>query len=223
MPPLAIQLSADELLLGGLPPRAPTKRPPQSGGAARLDVYEGPHHLFQQSTELVPRARLATDAAARLLSEHWAYEGRMGCGFKKMTGRRRSSTASTVRQTIVARFRDVPRRCFGGIETIGCSTRDLFEESGFHLLCLCIIQVGTPSSEVASNISPGKAAMADPSGHIGVGRGSRSISAMYVSSWQQQSGSGELATTNLRSPGPEQVPGACRHLLDLRTITSEIR
>jgi cyanate lyase len=48
------------------------------------------------------------------------------------------------------------------------------------------------SSDLASRISPGKSAMTDPAGHIGVGSGFHSTSAMYVSMWRRQNEAGSL-------------------------------
>jgi hypothetical protein len=43
-----------------------------------------------------------------------------------------------------------------------------------------------------SRISPGKSAITDPSGHIGVGSGFHSTSAMYVAMWRRQNEAGSL-------------------------------
>jgi monoterpene epsilon-lactone hydrolase len=69
LPPLAIQVGTDELLLDDA--RRYAAAAAQKGGEVRLDIYEGLHHVFQRSTEELPSARNALDAAARFLSDHW--------------------------------------------------------------------------------------------------------------------------------------------------------
>ena len=70
LPPLAIQVGADELLLDDS--RRYAALAAQKGGEVRLDVFEGLHHVFQRSTQELPNARRALDAAAAFLSRHWA-------------------------------------------------------------------------------------------------------------------------------------------------------
>jgi hypothetical protein len=40
-------------------------------GCEWVDVYEGLHHVFQQSTEQLVSARRALDDAALFLTGHW--------------------------------------------------------------------------------------------------------------------------------------------------------
>lgn len=69
LPPLAIQVGTDELLLDDA--RRYAEGAAARGGKVSLDIYEGLHHVFQRSTEELPSARKALDAAARFLSDHW--------------------------------------------------------------------------------------------------------------------------------------------------------
>jgi monoterpene epsilon-lactone hydrolase len=69
LPPLAIQVGTDELLLDDA--RRYAKAAAASGGDVRLDIYQGLHHVFQRSTDELPSARKALDAAAQFLSDHW--------------------------------------------------------------------------------------------------------------------------------------------------------
>ena len=69
LPPLAIQVGTDELLLDDA--RRYAAAAAAQGGEVRLDIHEGLHHVFQRSTEELPSARNALDAAARFLSDHW--------------------------------------------------------------------------------------------------------------------------------------------------------
>lgn len=69
LPPLAIQVGADELLLDDS--RRYAAAAAARGGEVRLDIYEGLHHVFQRSTDALPSARNALDAAAQFLSDHW--------------------------------------------------------------------------------------------------------------------------------------------------------
>ena len=62
LPPLAIQVGTDELLLDDAVRYA--KAASAKGGEVRLDIYEGLHHVFQRSTEQLASARRALDAAA---------------------------------------------------------------------------------------------------------------------------------------------------------------
>lgn len=41
-------------------------------GTVRLDIYEGPHHMFQARTRELPSASRALDAAADFTAQHWA-------------------------------------------------------------------------------------------------------------------------------------------------------
>ncbi|WP_419731051.1 alpha/beta hydrolase fold domain-containing protein [Lichenicola sp.] len=69
LPPLAIQVGSDELLLDDARRYAAVAA--EKGGEVRLDVFEGLHHVFQRSVLELPTARQALDAAAAFLSRHW--------------------------------------------------------------------------------------------------------------------------------------------------------
>ena len=69
MPPLAIQVGTDELLLDDATRYGAFAA--QKGGEVRLDIFEGMHHVFQRCTEQLSSARLAFDDAAHFLSRHW--------------------------------------------------------------------------------------------------------------------------------------------------------
>ncbi|WFR94097.1 alpha/beta hydrolase fold domain-containing protein [Rhizobium tumorigenes] len=69
LPPLAIQVGTDELLLDDA--RRYAAAAATRGGEVRLDIYDGLHHVFQRSTEELPSAGNALDAAAQFLSDHW--------------------------------------------------------------------------------------------------------------------------------------------------------
>jgi epsilon-lactone hydrolase len=70
LPPLAIQVGRDELLLDDA--RRYAAAAAEKGGEVRLDVFEGLHHVFQGCMEDLPSARRALDATAGFLSRHWA-------------------------------------------------------------------------------------------------------------------------------------------------------
>lgn len=70
LPPLAIQVGTDELLLDDA--RRYAAQAAEKGTEVRLDVFEGLHHVFQRSTRDLPSARRALDAAAGFLSAHWS-------------------------------------------------------------------------------------------------------------------------------------------------------
>ncbi len=70
LPPLAIQVGTDELLLDDA--RRYAVAAAAKGGTVHLDVYEGLHHVFQRSVRDLPSARQALDAGARFLSTCWA-------------------------------------------------------------------------------------------------------------------------------------------------------
>jgi len=69
IPPLAIQVGTDELLLDDA--RRYAALAAAKGGEVRLDLFEGLHHVFQRSTEDLPSACRALDDAAGFLSRHW--------------------------------------------------------------------------------------------------------------------------------------------------------
>jgi acetyl esterase/lipase len=69
LPPLAIQVGADELLLDDAIRYANAAA--KKGGEVRLDIYEGLHHVFQSSTRELASARRALDDVADFVSGHW--------------------------------------------------------------------------------------------------------------------------------------------------------
>lgn len=69
LPPLAIQVGADELLFDDA--RRYAVAAGEKGGEVHLDIFEGLHHVFQRSTQHLPSARRALDHAAAFLSRHW--------------------------------------------------------------------------------------------------------------------------------------------------------
>ena len=72
LPPLAIQVGADELLLDDS--RYYAREATARGGVVQLDVYEGLHHVFQRATRELPSARRALDAASAFVTQHWIEE-----------------------------------------------------------------------------------------------------------------------------------------------------
>lgn len=68
LPPLAIQAGSDELLLDDA--RRYADAAAARGGKVHLDIYEGLHHVFQNSTEL-SASRHALDAAADFMKGAW--------------------------------------------------------------------------------------------------------------------------------------------------------
>ena len=69
LPPLAIQVGSNELLLDDA--RRYAAAAATRGGKVQLDVYEGLHHVFQRSTEKLRSARVALDAAGSFIATHW--------------------------------------------------------------------------------------------------------------------------------------------------------
>lgn len=69
LPPLLVQVGADELLLDDA--RRYAGRARERGGEVRLDVYEGLHHVFQRAVGQLEAARDALDDAAGFISAHW--------------------------------------------------------------------------------------------------------------------------------------------------------
>jgi epsilon-lactone hydrolase len=69
LPPLAIQVGSDEVLLDDA--RRYAVAAAERGADVRLDIYEGLHHVFQIAVDALPSARVALDAAAEFLSRHW--------------------------------------------------------------------------------------------------------------------------------------------------------
>jgi monoterpene epsilon-lactone hydrolase len=69
LPPLLVQVGADELLLDDA--RRYAACAAERGGVVRLDVFEGLHHVFQRSAPELPSAGRALDDAAAFVSAHW--------------------------------------------------------------------------------------------------------------------------------------------------------
>lgn len=69
LPPLAIQVGSDELLLDDA--RRYAAAAAKKGGEVSLEIFDGLHHVFQRSTEELPSARRALDNVAVFLSRHW--------------------------------------------------------------------------------------------------------------------------------------------------------
>lgn len=73
LPPLLIQVGTDEVLLDDS--RRFALAVADAGGAVRLEVWEGMHHVFQLNVERLGSARRALDNAGDFLSSHledWA-------------------------------------------------------------------------------------------------------------------------------------------------------
>jgi monoterpene epsilon-lactone hydrolase len=69
LPPVIIQVGADELLLDDA--RRYATAAATKNGEVRFDVFEGLHHVFQRSAKELPSARRALDTAADFVSDHW--------------------------------------------------------------------------------------------------------------------------------------------------------
>ncbi|HVE21749.1 MAG TPA: alpha/beta hydrolase fold domain-containing protein [Acidocella sp.] len=69
LPPLLIQVGGDELLLDDA--RRYAQAAEKKGGVVQLDIFEGLHHVFQNSVKDLPAARHALDAVAAFLGRHW--------------------------------------------------------------------------------------------------------------------------------------------------------
>jgi monoterpene epsilon-lactone hydrolase len=69
LPPLLIQVGGDELLLDDS--RRYALAAAKKGGVVQLDIFEGLHHVFQNSVKDLPSARRALDAVAAFLNRHW--------------------------------------------------------------------------------------------------------------------------------------------------------
>ncbi|MCB8877264.1 alpha/beta hydrolase fold domain-containing protein [Acidisoma silvae] len=69
LPPLAIQVGTDELLLDDAQRYAEAAA--GKSKEVRLDIYEGLHHVFQRSVAQLPSARRALDDAASFIARHW--------------------------------------------------------------------------------------------------------------------------------------------------------
>lgn len=73
LPPLAIQVGSDELLLDDA--RRYAAAAAARGGVVRLDIYQGLHHVFQRAVAELQGARHALDAAAAFIGAHWNTPG----------------------------------------------------------------------------------------------------------------------------------------------------
>jgi acetyl esterase/lipase len=69
LPPIAVQVGADELLLDDA--RRYAKAAAATGSAVTLEIYEGLHHVFQRSVDSLPSAAAALDSAADFLGQWW--------------------------------------------------------------------------------------------------------------------------------------------------------
>jgi monoterpene epsilon-lactone hydrolase len=72
VPPLLIQVGADELLLDDS--RRYAASAAAKGGVVQLEIYEGLHHVFQRSAAELPSAGFALDSVAEFLRNHWTTE-----------------------------------------------------------------------------------------------------------------------------------------------------
>lgn len=70
LPPVAIQVGRDELLLDDA--RRYAQAAAEKGGQVKLDIFEGLHHVFQSSVAELPAARFALDEAAAFLNTNWS-------------------------------------------------------------------------------------------------------------------------------------------------------
>ncbi len=69
LPPLAIQVGSDELLLDDS--RRYAKLAAERGGIVALDIFAGMHHVFQRDAGALETASLALDLAAQFINGHW--------------------------------------------------------------------------------------------------------------------------------------------------------
>lgn len=69
LPPLAIQVGSDELLLDDS--RQYARLAAGKGGMVALDIFEGMHHVFQRDAGSIETADVALDLAAQFVSDHW--------------------------------------------------------------------------------------------------------------------------------------------------------
>ena len=69
LPPLAIQVGSDELLLDDS--RQYAKHAAERGGIVALDIFAGMHHVFQRDVGSIETAELALDLAAQFINGHW--------------------------------------------------------------------------------------------------------------------------------------------------------
>ncbi|QGZ58706.1 alpha/beta hydrolase fold domain-containing protein [Paraburkholderia acidiphila] len=72
LPPIALQVGTDELLLDDA--RRYAAAAAQRGNTVQLEIYEGLHHVFQRSTHELASARYALDQIARFVSRNWTLE-----------------------------------------------------------------------------------------------------------------------------------------------------
>ena len=69
LPPLAIQVGSDELLLDDS--RQYAKLAASKGGIVSLDIFAGMHHVFQRDAGSIETADVALDLASQFVSDHW--------------------------------------------------------------------------------------------------------------------------------------------------------
>ena len=72
LPPLLIQVGADELLLDDS--RRYAASAAEKGGVVQLEIYEGLHHVFQRSAGELLSANAALDSVAEFLWKYWTTE-----------------------------------------------------------------------------------------------------------------------------------------------------
>jgi acetyl esterase/lipase len=68
LPPLLIQVGSDEVLLDDS--RRYANGVDEAGGAVRLEIWQGMHHVFQLNVAELASARKAIEAAGRFLATH---------------------------------------------------------------------------------------------------------------------------------------------------------
>ena len=69
LPPIAIQVGTEELLLDDA--RRYAAAAAAKGGTVQLDIFDGLHHVFQRAVSELPSAGRALDRAAAFMSRHW--------------------------------------------------------------------------------------------------------------------------------------------------------
>ncbi|WP_109488500.1 alpha/beta hydrolase [Occallatibacter savannae] len=69
LPPLAIQVGSDELLLDDS--RRYAKLAAKIGGIVALDIFMGMHHVFQRDAGSIETADFALDLTAQFINAHW--------------------------------------------------------------------------------------------------------------------------------------------------------
>jgi monoterpene epsilon-lactone hydrolase len=69
LPPLAIQIGTEELLLDDS--RRYAERAASRGGVVALEIFEGMHHVFQANAGILETADRALDSACQFVTAHW--------------------------------------------------------------------------------------------------------------------------------------------------------